>query len=765
MTEPVKQFNPAKTNKWVGTRPVRPDGVSKVCGTAKYGNDYSLPDMLHGKYLRSPHPHARIISIDTSKAEALAGVKAVVTSRDFPDHKFAYAGAERMEKNAWHTTRNMMAREKVLYEGHAVAAVAAVDIYVATEAVALIEVVYEVLPHAISLDDAMADDAPVLFDDMFTRNVEPAPKKPGNVARRAYLEHGDAEAAFAKAEVIVERSYNTEPVHQGYIEPHACLAHYQADGESLMYTASQGHFDMRAQTAMLTGMSAGDIRAIPAEIGGGFGGKTVVYCEPVAMQLSRLSGRPVKLAMDRAEVFRATGPTSGIKAIVKLGATKDGTIVAADAEFFYQAGAFPGSPFVNGCHSSFAPYSIPDKRTIGWDVVSNRPKVIAYRAPGAPMANFAVESTLDVLAKELKMDPVDLRLKNSVKIGDELLSGLKIIHEGNEQLLHAIKDHPGYSAPLGPNQGRGFAMGYWHNGGNESGATAFVNIDGSVTIATGSPDIGGSRASMAMMAADTFGIDYHRVRSLVNDTTSVAYTANTAGSRVTFATGKAVVGACEKVILDLRTRAANIWDVDVEAVDWVDGEARPSSSNVGPFDPLTLEDLAKKAAATGGPLGASHALNATGHAPGFSTSFCDVEIDPETGKVTILRYVVAQDAGVAIHPAYVEGQMQGAVTQGIGWALNEEYIYGDDGKLQNAGFLDYRMPVASDLPMIETVIVEVPNPYHPFGVKGIAEAGMVASLASIANAVADATGRRMTALPISPPRMLKALKEKRQHEA
>ena len=207
-------------------------------------------------------------------------------------------------------------------------------------------------------------------------------------------------------------------------------------------------------------------------------------------------------------------------------------------------------------------------------------------------------------------------------------------------------------------------MGYWHNGGNESGATAFINIDGSVTIATGSPDIGGSRASMAMMAADTFGIDYHRVRSLVNDTTSVAYTANTAGSRVTFATGKAVVGACEKVILDLRSRAATIWDVDVEAVDWVDGEARPSSSNVGPFEPLTLADLAKKAAATGGPLGASHALNATGHAPGFSTSFCDVEIDPETGKVTILRYVVAQDAGCAIHPGYVEGQMQGAVVQG-----------------------------------------------------------------------------------------------------
>ncbi|MBX2878931.1 MAG: xanthine dehydrogenase family protein molybdopterin-binding subunit [Granulosicoccus sp.] len=764
MNQKTERYYPAEDYKWVGSRPIRPDGVPKVCGTAKFGNDYSLPDMLHGKYLRSPHAHARIVSIDTSRAEALPGVKAVVTGKDFPDHPFAYSGIERMEKNLWHTTRNMMAREKALYEGHPVAAVAAVDIYVAEEAVELIDVVYEILPHVIGIDEALAPDAPLLFEDMFTRNVDPKPDTPSNLARRAFFEHGETDNAFGQADVIVERSFKTEPVHQGYIEPHACLAHYQEDGQSDMYTASQGHFDMRSQTAALTGMKTGDIRAIPAEIGGGFGGKTLVYVEPVAMQLSRLSGRPVKLAMNRSEVFRASGPTSGIKANIKIGAKKDGTIVAADAEFYYQAGAFPGSPFVNGCFCAFAPYAIPNKRTTGWDVVSNRPKVAAYRAPGAPMANFPVESVLDILAKELAIDPVDLRLKNSVELGDTLLSGLEIIHEGNKHLLQALKDHPGYNAPLGPNQGRGMAMGYWHNAGGESGATVYVSDDGTVTVATGSPDIGGSRASMAMMAADTFGIDYSQVRSLVNDTTSVPYTFLTGGSRVTFATGKAVIGACEKVILDLRTRAAGLWGVDVEAVDWVDGEARPSSSNVGTFEPLTLAELAAKAGATGGPLGTSNAVNATGHAPGFSTSFCDVEVDPETGKITILRYVVAQDAGRAIHPSYVEGQMQGAVVQGIGWALNEEYIYGEDGVQQNPGFLDYRMPVASDLPMIETLVVEVPNPYHPFGVKGVAEAGMVASLATVANAVADATKRRMTSLPLSPPRMLKALKENRAAE-
>ncbi|MEM7017812.1 MAG: xanthine dehydrogenase family protein molybdopterin-binding subunit [Pseudomonadota bacterium] len=743
--------------KWVGTRPVRPDGVPKVTGAAKYGSDYSLPGMLVGKMLRSPHPHARIISIDTSQAEQLPGVKAVVTSQDFPEQPFQYMGPSRVETNPWHVTRNIMAREKVLYEGHALAAVAATDTLTAETALTLIKVEYEVLPHVIDVEDAIAEDAPLLFEDMITRGPEPPPTKPSNIAKASEYTLGDVAKGFAQADVVVEKSYRTAAVHQGYIEPHACVAHYQEGGHSEIWFSSQGHFPVRQLTARIVGMPVGDIKAIPAEIGGGFGGKTIPYLEPVALLLSKKSARPVKMVMSRTEVFQATGPTSGSVMRIKLGAKRDGTIIAAEADYKFQAGAFPQSPVENACLCGFAMYSIENQYAVGYHVVSNRPKVVAYRAPGSPISSFGVESTLDLLAKELDIDPLELRLKNAAHQGDPLLSGIPLSHEGVTETMAAIQNHPAYQTELGPNQGRGVAAGFWHNAAGESGTTVYINADGTVNIATGSPDIGGSRASMALMAAETFGIDYHQVRSTVNDTSSVPYTHITGGSRVTYATGLAVVQACNTVIEELRTRAAKIWEVDVEAVEWKDGHAVPSSSNVGEFEPLSLQDIAARTAATGGPIGTAHALNATGHAPGFCAQFCDVEVDPETGKVTILRFVISQDAGIAIHPDYVEGQMQGAVAQGVGWALNEEYIYNEDGKLENAGFLDYRIPVASDLPPIETIIVEVPNPNHPFGVKGIAEAGLVPTMACVANAIANATGTRMTSLPMSPPKLLAAL--------
>ncbi|MCC7426949.1 MAG: xanthine dehydrogenase family protein molybdopterin-binding subunit [Alphaproteobacteria bacterium] len=746
-----------KDFKIIGTRPVRPDGIPKVTGTAKFGADFSLPGTLFGKILRSPHAHARIRKIDTSKAAALPGVKAVITGADFPEQKNEFIGPERTAVNFWYMTRNIMAREKALYEGHAVAAVAASSPEIAEKAARLIEIDYEVLPHVIDVDAAMAPDAPLLFEDMTTRGVEPAPTRPTNVSKRLEFKLGDVEKGFADADIVLEKTYKTEAVHQGYIETHACLARYDADGQGELWSSSQGHFVVRNLTAKLLGMRLNDLKVNPAEIGGGFGGKTVVYLEPVAMLLSKKAGHPVRLAMTRAEVFKASGPTSGASITLKIGIKKDGTIIAGDAALRYQAGAVPGSPVMNGCLCIFACYAIPNQRAIGYDVVSNRPKVAAYRAPGSGIAAFAVESTLDILAKQIGMDPIELRLKNATRIGAPMLGGGKMSHEGFVQTLQAIRNHPAYSAPLGPNQGRGVASGYWFNGGGESGASVYVNADGTVVVSTGSPDIGGSRASMAMMAAETLGIPYDQVRAGVSDTTTVAYTHLTAGSRVTFATGLAVVGATNKVIEDLRARAAKIWGVDIEAVDWVDGCAKPSSSNVGKFEALTLKQLAAQASATGGPIGAAHAVNAAKQAPGFSTQLCDIEVDPETGRATVLRFVVAQDAGRAIHRSYVEGQMQGGAVQGIGWALNEEYIYDEKGRLANAGFLDYRMPVASDLPMIETVVVEVPNNDHPFGVKGVGEVNIVPTMAAVANAITAATGKRMSALPMSPPRLLEAL--------
>jgi len=749
--------NTEQVFKSVGTSPIRPDGVPKVTGMAQYGADYSLPGMLWAKILRSPHAHARIRSINTSKAEALPGVKAVLTSADLPNQNFDYIGPERVAVNYWHMTRNILAREKALYEGHAIAAVAATTAAIAAEAIALIEVDYEVLPHVIDVDEAMHPDAPVLFEDMITRGVEPAPTKPSNITKRLEFKVGDLDAGFAAADEIVEMSFKTAAVHQGYIEPHSCLARYGADGQCELWSASQGHFVVRAYTAKLLGMEIGNLVVHPAEIGGGFGGKTVVYVEPIAVALSRKTGHPVKIMMSREDVFKATGPTSGGSMTVKIGVKKDGTIVAADGVFKLQAGAFPGSPVMNAAMCAFAPYIIPNVRTVGFDVVSNRPKSAAYRAPGSPISAFGVESVLDILAQKIGMDPLRLRLKNAVKAGSPTPYGPKHSHDGYAETIQALLDHPEYNKPLGKNQGRGVASGFWFNGGGESTASIHINEDGSVVLATGSMDVGGSRASMALMAAETLGVPYASVRSTVADTASIGYNHVTGGSRVTYATGMAVVEACNKIIEQLRLRASIMWDVDVKGVIWEDGFAKPADKSVGEFEPLSLKAIAAKRAVTGGPIVTEAAVNAGGQAPGFSTQFCDVEVDPETGAVKILRFVAAQDVGRAIHPKYCEGQIHGGVVQGIGWALNEEYIYDKLGRLSNAGFLDYRIPVASDLPMIEAILVEVPNPNHPYGVKGVGEANIVPPMAAIANAIQRATGKRLTELPMSPPKVLAAI--------
>jgi CO/xanthine dehydrogenase Mo-binding subunit len=743
-------------NKWIGKRTIRPDGADKVTGRATFGADFNLPGMLWGKVLRSPHPHAKIISINLEKAKAAPGVKSVICSDDmveFPLDTPVMVGPADMR----FVSRNILARDKVLYAGHPVAAVAATSVKNAQDALALIEVEYEVLPHVIDVEDAMKPDAPVLHDFLRTGGVDPKPESASNVASRLEFKLGDLDAGFAAADVIVERTYKTKPVHQGYLEPHACLVSVAKDGQATIWSSSQGHFMVRSATAIMTGLNVADIRAIPAEIGGGFGGKTIVYLEPLALIMARISGFPVKMVMTREEVFLATGPTSGSWNTVKIGATKEGKITAATATFRFQAGAFPGSPARPAASCAFAPYEIENVQAIGYDVVMNRPKSNAYRAPGAPIAAFSVESAIDELARKLGLDPVEFRLKNAAKEGTRAAYGPTFRKIGFVETLDAAKRHPHYSAPLGPNQGRGVASGFWFNVGGESSAQIHVNEDGTVTVITGHPDIGGSRASMVNITAEMLGIDYNLVRAQIGDTNAIGISATTGGSRVTFAAGMAVTQVAEKVILTLRERAAKIWDIDLDAVVWENGEASPAGSNAGDFEPLSLADLAAKAAATGGPIAGQISINAQGAAPAFATHICDVEVDPDTGRVEILRYTAIQDVGRAVHPSYVEGQIQGGVAQGVGWALNEEYIYGDDGQMQNPGFLDYRMPVASDLPMIEAVVVEVPNDAHPHGVRGVGEVPIAPPMAAVANAIESATGLRLQDLPMSPPKVLAGL--------
>ena len=741
--------------KIVGTRPLRPDGMDKVTGRAKFGADMHVPNMLIGKVLRSPHAHARIKSIDVSKAQALTGVKAVITSADLCDLPSAFIPAGEMMVNFKDMTRNVMAREKALYEGHAVAAVAAVSEAVAAQALALIDVQYEVLPHVIDVKKAMEPDAPLLHDDMYTIGVEPTPAKPSNIAKRVEFGFGDLEAGFAAADVIIEREFTTKPVHQGYIEPHACLASMSEDGQAELWCTTQGQFIVRAFCAKLLGMEVSQLRVTASEIGGGFGGKTVVYLEPLALALSRNACQPVKMVMSRTEVFQASGPTSGANVWVKVGATKDGRITAGEALLKYQAGAFQGSPVQPGAMCAFAPYDLENVRTVGFDVVVNRPKVAAYRAPGAPIAEFAVESVIDEIALEIGMDPVEFRLKNAAKEGTHAPYGPKLGPIGLVQTLEAARDHAHYGAPLKANQGRGVASGFWFNIGGETCASLNLGEDGSVAMVVGTPDIGGSRASLSMMAAEALGIPLEQISISVGDTNSLGYNFLTGGSRVTFSGGMAIVQAARDVIEQLRDRAAKIWEVPVEQVEWEEGHARLTGA--GEAKSLSLAELASTAGKTGGPIIGNAAINATGAGPSLATHLVDVEVDPETGRVTILRYTAIQDAGRAIHPSYVEGQMQGGAVQGIGWALNEEYIYDDNGRLENPGFLDYRVPVCSDVPMIDTVIVEVPNPNHPYGVRGVGETPIVPPMAAIANAVSHATGVRFTDLPMSPPRVLAAI--------
>jgi len=749
--------------KYIGTRPDRPDGVDKVTGRARYGADMNMQGQLTGRVLRSPHAHARIKSIDTSAAEKLTGVKAVVTAADFKDQPSEFVPAGEMLINYRDVVRNVMAREKVLFEGHPVAAVAATSPAIAREALRLIKVDYEVLPHVIDVVEAMKPGAPVLHEDLFTAGVDPAPKTASNIAKRVEFKLGDAESAFKKADIIVEREFTTKPVHQGYIEPHACVASVSEDGQAEVWVTTQGHWVVRAHCAKLLGWDISKIRVTASEIGGGFGGKTVVYMEPVALALSKKSRRPVKMVMSREEVLKASGPTSGAHMIVKIGATKDGKIIAGEALLHFQAGAFQGSPVQPACMCAFAPYDIPDVKVIGYDIVSNRPKVAAYRAPGGPISEFAVESLVDEIARKIGMSPLEIRLKNGAKEGTKAAYGPKFGPVGLIESLHAAKDHFDSPKPAKKGVGRGIASGFWFNIGGETTVSLSLNEDGTVNLQAGTPDIGGLRASLAMMCAEELGVDVAKVRPVIADTGALGYNFLTGGSRSTFSSGMATVEAAREIKREAMKRCAKLWDLPVEAVEYVDGAVRPAGENAGKHKPLTLPDIARMATKTGGPIGGISRLNAHGAAPSFATHVCDLEVDADTGKVTILRYTAIQDAGKAIHPSYVEGQFQGGVAQGIGWALNEEYVYDSKGRMENAGFLDYRMPVASDLPMLDTVIVEVANPNHPYGVRGIGETPIIPPMATIANAMFDATGIRFTDLPMSPPKVLKAIQEARKN--
>ncbi len=767
--------------KVIGTRPIRHDGVDKVTGRALYGADVQLAGLLHGRIVRSPHAHARIRGIDVRKAAALPGVEAIVTAADFPDPGDKIAELGEGAINLMHLSSNCLARGKVLYKGHAVAAVAATSAAVAEEAVKLIAVDYELLPPVLDVRAAMRDDAVLLHDNLVTTSLGQPADRPSNIAKHIHFTLGDIAKGFAGATVVIEHEFRTATVHQGYIEPHNATALWNADGSVTIWCSTQGAFTVRAQVAELLQMPLAKIKVVPMEIGGGFGGKIRVYLEPVAAVLSRRTSRPVKITMNRAEVFEGTGPTPGSYIRVKMGADATGRLVAGQAYLAYEAGAFPGSPVGAGSMCVFACYDVPNAQVDGFDVVVNKPATSAYRAPGATNAAFAVETVVDEICERLQIDPLEFRIRNGAKEGTRRADGPIYPRIGMIETCQAARQHPHYAAPLtpdpspaggegrnplpsppggeglgvrGPHRGRGVASGFWFNAGLKSSCTVNVNADGTVGLVEGSTDIGGSRTGIAMQLAEALGIRAEEVKPIVADTDMVGYTDVTGGSRVTFATGWAAYEAAQDVKRQMIDRAALIWDVPADRVAYDGGvlTCRGDASKRRSF-----KDLAAKLHETGGTIVGRASVDPPGVGGGFATHIVDVEVDPETGKVTVLRYTAVQDVGRAVHPSYVEGQMQGGVVQGIGWGLNEEYIFNDRGEMTNASYLDYRMPTCLDLPMIETVMVEVPNPGHPFGVRGVGEVPIVPPPAALANAIYRAVGVRMQQLPMTPGRIVHEL--------
>ncbi len=755
----VETFEPKTDYKVVGTRPIRHDGYDKVTGRAIYGGDMKLPGLIWGVLVRSPHAHANIKSINTSAAEASEGVMAIVTGADMPEAPSKLVDLGEGNVNFKWASNKLMAGDKVLYHGHPVAAIAAVDRHHAEEAARKVVVEYEVLPSVTNVTDAMSDDAPVILPDLVGDDLGEEITNT-NIAEHMRHEFGDVEAAFAAAAHTIEREYNMEMVHQGYIEPHNATAVWDEEDRIKIWTSTQGSFNARTQVAGILQIDVSRVKVTPLEIGGGFGGKIPIYLEPVAALLAKKSGRPVKMVMERSAVFETTGPTPGGRMVIKLGADANGILTAATADIWFEAGAYPGALIGPAAMCIYAPYEIANTRIDGWDVAVNKPKAAPYRAPGSPQVAFAMESAVNELCEEAGWDSLKFRMDNSSREGTRRGDGVLFGKVGMDEVLEATKASAHWNSPLGDasagkKRGRGIASGYWFNIGLKSAANLAVVSDGTVILTEGSTDIGGSRVAMAMHVAEVLGIDAHDVRPSVVDTESVGFTDVTGGSRTTYATGYACWIAANNLVDELKKRVAILWDINEDDVDFNDGAF---SSKAEAEKTIRFKELAGKLGDLGGPATSTGSVDLESAGDGFGLHIADVEIDTATGKTDVIRYTVVQDVGTAIHPSYVDGQLQGGAVQGIGWALNEEYYMTDDGVMANSSYLDYRMPTFLDLPMIGTEIVEVPNPLHPYGVRGVGETPICPPIGALANAIQNAIGTRLYNTPMNAGSILEALK-------
>jgi CO/xanthine dehydrogenase Mo-binding subunit len=724
-----------------------------------------LPGMLHAKLLRSPHAHARIRRIDTARAAALEGVEAVVTAADLPP---LGVDAKRAASNR---TYCLLAAEEAVFAGQPVAAVVARDLATAEEAADLIEVEYEELPAVFDPLEAMKEDAPLVRGSLRGAGAAPAAagekeaeEKATNVASQLRFTRGDLEQGFAEADLVVERTYRTPVVHQGYLEPHSTVVDYDAaSGEMTVYTATQGQFHVRDEIARILQLPETKVRVVSLELGGGFGAKTFLY-QGLCAVLALIVKRPVRLVLTRSEDLTSATPAPQAVFELKTGMKRDGTLTALQARAVYDGGAFPGGMMAIGCIMLGGYYRCPNLEIQGFEVLTNKVSVGAYRAPTVPSATFAIDSQMDIMARELGLDPLEVLLKNAVQEGDLLPGERPYPRIGLRECLEQVRDSALWrqrdqlEREAGPRRrGVGVAAGGWLGGLQPAAASVSLNGDGTINVLVGANDITGVNTSFTQIAAEELALPVSQVHVTTGDTSTAPFAGMAGGSKTLFTLGLAVKAAAEQARGQILDTAAQRLEVPVEDLECADGVVRARSD---PEKSITFDRLARITTGFGAvfpPVLGRGAIAARKQAPGFSVQAAEVEVDSETGQVRVLRYVTAQDVGFAVNPLSVEGQMEGATAQGIGMGLWEEMVYDGQGRLLNPGLLDYRMPTAADVPSIESMILEVPSEDGPYGARGVGEPPVTPGSAAIANAVHDAVGVRITEIPITPERVLRAL--------
>jgi CO/xanthine dehydrogenase Mo-binding subunit len=756
--------------KGVGLSIPRPDGPEKVTGRVQYVADIKPKGLLHAKLLRSPHAHARIVSIDVSRARALPGVRAVLTAADIPE----------LKRKAPTRAHAVLAIDRVVFSGQPVAAVAADELAIAEEALDLIDVKYEVLPAAVDPLLSLKPGAPPVADAgteadasealahsaVAMAKSDDAPAKAVNVSQTAHVKRGDVAKGFAESDVIVEKTYRVPMVHQGYLEPHAVLADWDTTGQLTLWASTQGSFNTRAEVADVLGLDENRIKVIPVECGGGFGGKIRALCEPITALLARATKRPVRYVMTRREELEAGMPAPQVIIRLKTGAKRDGTLMALEAETVLESGAFSGTVLAVSSVFLGSLYKWPAFDIKGSEVLTHKPSVAAYRAPVAPQTIFAIDSQMEQMARALGIESTEFRARHLSRPGDPMVNNQPWASNGAYEVLQKVADHPlwkeraAWKATSGNGhglRGTGMALGGWLGGLQPTSATVKLNTDGTLAVLTGQVDIAGTNIALAQIAATAYGVDIDKVKITTGDTDVAPMTGLSAGSKTIYTVGVAVMQAAQDAQRQTLEIAAGELEAAVQDLEIVDGRVIVRGS---PDKGVTLASIGKKGnlymSKVPPVIGVGHPAF-TQQAPAFAAQLARIEVDPDTGEVKIHNFVIVQDVGHAINPLACEGQMQGGAVQSLGIALTEILDYDDQGRLRNPSLLDYRKLTAADLPNLETIIVEVPSPAGPFGARGVGEPPIIPAPAAIANAIEDATGCRLTEAPLTPEKIALAI--------